>query len=103
MTDLRDGIDSLKRQNDAQRPGESEFMQYHEQALAAMGFAQLREQGEENDFDEEMEEASGTEEEIVAEEQHKGAEVERAKHRPEPAGAESGMESNTSALPVRSV
>lgn len=51
---LRDEIDSLKPQHDAKRRDEGKDMQSDEDKLMEPGAVQLREQLEEDEFDEEM-------------------------------------------------
>lgn len=87
LAELRDEIDSLKRQHDAERPGEGVDMQSDEDKLMEQGAAQLRGQLEEDEFDDEMDvdehvdEDDGAADLAGADEQDLG--TEEAKHQPE--------------------
>lgn len=79
LTELRDGIDSLKQQNDAQRRDGGIDTQADEEELVEAAATYHRGQAEEDAFDEEMDlEEADIEEGAPIEQQGKGAEVEKA-------------------------
>lgn len=105
LAELRDKIDSLKRQHDAERPDAGVDMQSDEGKLMEQGDAQLCGQLEEDELDEEMdmdEHVDGGDGAAdVAGANAQGLGAEKAKHPPEHIGEQKEMVDNTSTLPFR--
>lgn len=104
LAELRSEIDSLKRQHDAERPGEGVDIKGNEQELMEQGAAQLRGQLEEGIIDEEMDMNKGDGAADVmgvacGEEQEMS--TEGTKHQPEHIVEEKEMVDRTSTLPFR--
>jgi hypothetical protein len=104
LAELRSEIDSLKRQNYIERPGEGVDIERDEQELMEQGAVQLRGQLEEDKFDEEMDiskddDAADVVGMACCEEQDMS--TENAEHQPEHIVEEKEMVDSTSTLPFR--
>lgn len=80
LTNLRDGINSLKRQLNMQRPDEGVEMQADDDELTDQEVAQFCGQLDEDEFVEEMEMGEGESEAVVEGAEKQGTGIEKEKH-----------------------